>query len=966
MSKISNPLNIDIDSAIIGGPLDRGVINQLTARKNIISKRHTRTKDDILYLNSNTGWVKLSSSINIEIPKVIKTGEVISPTEVPKYSSELAKNNVLLGGTLYEGKELQAGFDPDTGAYKKSNLYGERPMPGITSMTVSSKNQFGTLREGKVEFKANSIEQLDDLEQIYLRPGYTILLEWGHSMYVGNNNEVNTLISSFSDYFTGQSKSVIQSKIQTLKKNSSYNYDAMFGFIKNFSWSFNVDGTYNCSVDIISPGELIESIQTIISPNTGDDTPPSGVYKVGRDGVTIITDSSPVPKYDPFEPKFQFSEQFPDDPTSFYDGEIKKSILHRYLITIKNYTEKTDAAAALTKYVPTYYNKIKSNLENNKQAFDFIEFDVNSIDSKGTSIGESRVKLIPLHHLLELVNIIYMVTDQEGENIIKFYTGNKEEKIKTQFLTYFQHFALDPTIAVLPKGDQNTEYNYAVASKCKVESKFSNDILNIYVGIDHILSILDETITTPHPTQSTIFKFVKELLATIQKTMGGINEFDFHYDEDEFTYYIVDRKVVPRGDALKNSGSSIDLVGLNSMLENLSFTSKLSSNITTMMAISAQYGSTDLGTDTGALLNWNKGIQDRHLVTKNIGSPIKTEGIPEKTTIVNVKDGEQLVLHLHRANDQFNNLNALIFDTNALKAIIPHHTSFTTSFVEYTTKEQNTNPAGIIPFELSFTIKGIAGIKIGQSFLVPNEVIPKKYKDRIAFLVTGVSNSIKSGRWVTDIKTQMITTATVTGTKEELDLTAFSDEAFTEKILGGYAAVPMPKLKYINPLGKKDLNTRNDDEGKGVWTSPRKNKITGKITLHKAWDVLVTKGDLVYCPFPGTITWNAPYSKGQKIDTTTIGRFRITGTGQYAGIIMILGYVTKFAGEQRFNGKTVIQASTVIGRMGSVSESYQSTIMLDHLHIYVKKGNGIGDPSKIIWDDVEETNNFVQKNALGF
>jgi len=951
MSKISNPLNIDIDSAIIGGPLDRGVINQLTARKNIISKRHTRTKDDILYLNSNTGWVKLSSSVNIEISKVIKTGEVISPTEVPKYSSELAKNNVLLGGTLYRGKELQAGFNPDTGAYKKSNLYGERPMPGITSMTVSSKNQFGTLREGKVEFKANSIEQLDDLEQIYLRPGYTILLEWGHSMYVGNNNEIGTLISSFSDYFTGQSKSVIQSKIQTLKKNSSYNYDAMFGFIKNFSWSFNVDGTYNCSVDIISPGELIESIQTIISPNTGS---PSNTYP-----SSVYTNNSPVLESKPFGP-----QEFPDDPTDFYDGEIKKSILHQYLITIKSYTGEEKVVEGLTMYVPTYYNKIKSNLENNKQAFDFIEFDVKI---KESSIGTSKVKLIPLHHLLELVNIIYMVTDQEGENIIKFYTGNKEEKIKTQFLTYFQHFALDPTIAVLPKGDQNTEYNYAVASKCKVESKFSNDILNIYVGIDHILSILDETITTPHPTQSTVFKFVKELLATIQKTMGGINEFDFHYDEDEFTYYIVDRKVVPRGDALKKSESIIDLVGLNSMLENLSFTSKLSSNITTMMAISAQYGSTDLGTDTGALLNWNKGIQDRHLVTKNIGSTIKTEETPKKTPIVNVKDGEQLVLHLHRANDQFNNLNALIFDTNSLKAIIPHHTSFTTSFVEYTTKEQNTNPAGIIPFELSFTIKGIAGIKIGQSFLVPNEVIPKKYKDKIAFLVTGVSNSIKSGRWVTDIKTQMITTAIVTGTKEELDLTAFSDEAFTEKILGGYAAVPMPDLDYINPLGKKGLNTRNDDEGKGVWTSPRKNKITGITTLHKAWDILVTKGDLVYCPFPGTITWNAPYSKGQKIDTKTIGRFRITGTGEYKGIIMTLGYVTKFSNEQRFNGKTVIQASTVIGRMGSVSESYQSTKMLDHLHIYVTKGNGIGDPSKLRWRNVEETtNNFVQKNAFGF
>jgi hypothetical protein len=51
------------------------------------------------------------------------------------------------------------------------------------------------------------------------------------------------------------------------KKRNEYdgNYDALFGKVSNFSWSFNDDGSYDIELIIISLGDVIESLKTNIS-----------------------------------------------------------------------------------------------------------------------------------------------------------------------------------------------------------------------------------------------------------------------------------------------------------------------------------------------------------------------------------------------------------------------------------------------------------------------------------------------------------------------------------------------------------------------------------------------------------------------------------------------------------------------------------------------------------------------------
>lgn len=63
-------------------------------------------------------------------------------------------------------------------------------------------------------------------------------------------------------------------------------------------------------------------------------------------------------------------------------------------------------------------------------------------------------------------------------------------------------------------------------------------------------------------------------------------------------------------------------------------------------------------------------------------------------------------------------------------------------------------PEGIIPTVLSFTVDGIGGLKIGQSFRVNKGILPERYYEQFGYIITGLNHSIQDNRWVTEVKAQ--------------------------------------------------------------------------------------------------------------------------------------------------------------------------------------------------------------------
>ena len=259
---------------VIGEPLDGYLAGQIEARQfvNGSGANSNRTDNEINLLTSNTSWVKLGSGISVNDARLDDIGLK------SEYSAgmDLAKDNILFGGTskLENQKTIQReGFLPrqSNSSYTYDKSFGFSPMAGIESVDVKTLNR-GSLKKATVKLKANDRSQFDIIELLYLRLGYTVLLEWGNAFYTpdGSAKEIihNTLMEEM--FFNRESKGSYLDMLDPIEsKRIKYagNYDALFGKISNFTWSFNPDGAYDIELTIISFGDVIESLKNNISPS---------------------------------------------------------------------------------------------------------------------------------------------------------------------------------------------------------------------------------------------------------------------------------------------------------------------------------------------------------------------------------------------------------------------------------------------------------------------------------------------------------------------------------------------------------------------------------------------------------------------------------------------------------------------------------------------------------------------------
>ena len=65
-------------------------------------------------------------------------------------------------------------------------------MPGIVDANITCLNR-GSLKKAIINIKAHNRSQLDIIDALYMRLGYTVLLEWGNSSYINNNGKKKTI-----------------------------------------------------------------------------------------------------------------------------------------------------------------------------------------------------------------------------------------------------------------------------------------------------------------------------------------------------------------------------------------------------------------------------------------------------------------------------------------------------------------------------------------------------------------------------------------------------------------------------------------------------------------------------------------------------------------------------------------------------------------------------------------------------
>ena len=275
---------------ILGEGFPEEIINQVSKRQKIYGSGYTsipRTPEEIAYLNANTSWVKLVSSVNIDNPKIIQDQSLSVLGDSIK-GNTLAKKFVLFNGVNETPSNQRSGISPGGSILENSSAYGIggtefglRPMMGIKSADIKHENR-GSIRRASVQIKAFNKAQFDIIDVLYLRLGFNVLLEWGHSMYYTNGEDGSlqkggigsSLANNFLDgVIKGKYKNnvltydIFLDMIKQQRLESNGNYDAMFAKVSNFHWSFLADGSYDITLDLVSVGDIVESFKINLLTN---------------------------------------------------------------------------------------------------------------------------------------------------------------------------------------------------------------------------------------------------------------------------------------------------------------------------------------------------------------------------------------------------------------------------------------------------------------------------------------------------------------------------------------------------------------------------------------------------------------------------------------------------------------------------------------------------------------------------
>jgi len=729
-----------------------GVQAQIKARQEAINER---TPAAIQYFNARNSWIRMTSSVNV--------GED---------AGALAKTYILLGGTLYDNK-ARTGVGTGNQAYSTlspggaTNMLGIRPMPGITGINVKSLGAYGSLREVTVNFQCWDIRQLEELELLYMRPGYSVFVEWGWAPYLNNNKGLEGNISFIDDVLNGgKPKEEIWKNIFT-KASTDGNYEGHYGFVKNYSWSARPDGGYDCTTNIISMGEILESLK--INYGSYDVDTSKGVYNVLP--ISKLTKDSTIAK-------------------AYTQNKLAGIVAELYEIA-KTETDKLKSVEGST----SIYPEVTFN------GYTFFRFNV-SVDGKDTknTITTNGAQIyMPLKDFVSVLNDKILLNDSKntiaglstycgehnGGTDVPLYCVGDELQISTDpsiCLIKNIHWT-NPVNLGLEDSINNTDFSTTKNIMLTLSQNYWKDgnyktqqlgiIGNIYVNLDFIYSLItDPNLASQDKKEKNdiaLFDFIKNLISRISTVLGNVSTFELFVDPQDSIGRIIDINYTGNRDDdwKKISEVPIQIQNTKSIVRSYKLESQIFQDQSTIIAIGAQAKGGALGEDVNTLINFNQNLTDRivpvRVDLKQLNAAAAAAADEDKQKLQNLKDNFATLVNYiikidpgwFESKGNFDSTESSKY-SNALKDIINYFRSIVK------TDNKNRSP---IPTKLSIDMDGIGGMIIGNLFKIPDEFLPRGYKGagpgspgpkKIAYAVTGLSHAVQNNDWTTTIESQFI------------------------------------------------------------------------------------------------------------------------------------------------------------------------------------------------------------------
>ena len=800
---------------IVGEGFEEEIRKQINVRQQLKGKRDRNPGGNpqwLLWQNGNTGWVRMVSSVDVnpEIRYANNKGTGSFENASPTYfntgggsiknstGTSLASGNILVGGTKYltltdpkSTTDFSYTETPFSGInrYPNNNLsesdrtaygyggleFGFQPMPGITSFNIKSENR-GSLQTATIGIKAFNKFQFDTISTLYMSLGYTMLIEWGNTMYYDNKGifHEDNQFSLAGEFIAAKYKwTEFLPQIKKYRLESNGNYDAALCKVVNFNWKLNKDMSYDITITLRTVGDVIEALKiNTLSTNTV---------------VTSKTKLLPTPLSTPGQPV-----------TSQFSASLASQVDFLNKLNILNTTQPINAQPALGIVTPANSTDIGTFLQNHKDNIDNygISSNISPLSeyylrigndtlgfrenistggvNQGTGITYYYIKLGYFLHLLETRIISNIKTNANLKAISIDYDTNTniisidEDLVSANpaSFTFKRTFTLpqsQDTVYISPEGN---DFSF------RKNNNWYAYLMNAYVEVEWI----NKTLKTLEDKSgnTALIDFLNALCAEFCLVTGNYNKLTATIDNDTNTIRFTDEVSLPDRNAFLEeqglptipanfhmygyfpvSGSNLVEAGI---VRDLSLTTTVSPRLASMISIGAQANGYTIGEDATALSALNKGLTDR--IKEEFWYPGQTSSDPTSKTLEDqypnvYKNFNEFIKKLGVTNPN----QVLNFTLDDIDVYLDTNRQF----IEYrqakaTLAKQKTNPnaassrTGFLPFNLSLTIDGLSGMKIYNRFTADTEYLPANYPDTIEFIITGLSHEIKDNQWITNIE----------------------------------------------------------------------------------------------------------------------------------------------------------------------------------------------------------------------
>jgi murein DD-endopeptidase MepM/ murein hydrolase activator NlpD len=693
----------------------------------------SRSSEDQTFLNSRTAFARLMSSVEVNSKSNYTYVNNLGFADL-----NLAKQYVLFAGTSTSVSGSQRSGIGIDGAYGLGDFeMGARPMPGITSVDVKTDGD-GYTNSATIKVKAYNRNQLEIIDALYLRLGYYMLLEWGNVIYWDNNNTLvnDPYNNSLQDYFFDLNNKNINNVLKQIKikrEASCGNYDALFGRVLNFNWTYAADGTFDITINLRSMGDIIEGLkintQKTITPTISGIVSPLELYKnknaIGSLYYTVV------------EKIFDrggeiFKEPLTNSITN--PGDVSFCKIHPTGSTSAQYYVKFDRF--LAELQKSYVLKFNGNESLN------INFE------KGKT-------LIPINELTISVDpSVCIISRKDTINPRALFVGATtaiDDNFSWDFYTYLDSFVYD--------AGPNVKALYG-------------DLMNVYLNFEFLLKKLDD-ITDAKTNRASFKRYLNEVLIEVSRALGNANKLQIFIDTETNTVKIIDKNPYPYKDELLAKVSKVsnpketvfNITGYyptttgaktTSFVKNLNIQTTIPPEFATIISIGAAANKKSVGEDSTAFSKLNEGLSTRFAKTVTDGNEKINSGLDE--TPDSLLTSAKSYLEYCVAGSSGISWNTDVFETNKsiLAGLILYINKVKSKEDEKSANSTSSPTSGFIPVNVSLTMDGLSGMKIFQRFGIDTTYLPSNYPNAVEILIKGISHKIQNNIWETTVDSLIV------------------------------------------------------------------------------------------------------------------------------------------------------------------------------------------------------------------